>query len=71
MRTIWTFVLRVLVDSEEPGALRGSVRCVSDDGEYTFSNATVLLELLHHLVTAPLALPPSETDENQAPEQRA
>ena len=46
MRTIQTFVLRLLVNTEEPQALRGAVRCVSDNEERTFADAQSLLALL-------------------------
>ncbi len=52
MRTIQTFVLRLLVDTEDPRALRGAVRCVSDDEEQTFADAQSLLALLRGMCQA-------------------
>ncbi len=52
MRTIQTFVLRLLADTEEPQALRGAVRCVSNDEEQTFADAQSLLALLHGMCQA-------------------
>jgi len=53
MRTIRTFILRLLVDTEEPQALRGAVRSVPNDDECSFADGQSLLALLHRLkVTA-------------------
>lgn len=54
MRTIETFVLRLLVDADEPDTLRGSLRSISGTGEYSFADAPALTELLRRL-TAQLA----------------
>jgi len=52
MRTIQTFVLRLLADTEEPQMLRGAVRCVSANEEQTFADAQSLLALLHGMCQA-------------------
>jgi hypothetical protein len=49
MRTIRTFVLRLLVDTNEPQALRGTVRSVADDEERSFTDGPSLLVLLRRL----------------------
>ncbi len=49
MRTIRTFVLRLMADTEEPEQLRGSVRSVSNDAEYPFTDAQALLTVLVEL----------------------
>lgn len=47
MREIRTFILRLLVDSGEPRALRGKLRAVADDDEKSFVDEQSLLLLLH------------------------
>ncbi len=54
MRTIQTLVLRLLVDTEEPNTLRGSLSPISNEAEYSFASARELLDLLQQLGT-PLA----------------
>lgn len=49
MREIQTFVLRLIVDIEEPGTLRGSLSSVAQGDEYTFSDGAALLRLLEQL----------------------
>ena len=63
MRTIQTFILRLLADTEESQVLRGAVRCVSDDKEQTFTDAQSLLALLHGMcqAAAPDAVEQSST----------
>lgn len=52
MRTIRTFVLRLLIDTDEPHtAVRGVLRAVADGSEYPFADAQTLLGLLQDLST--------------------
>jgi len=53
MRTIQTFVLRLLVDGDEPHQLRGSLRSVATDEEDAFADAQDLVNLLRELVMQP------------------
>ncbi len=53
MRTIRVFVLRLLTDAGEPGSLRGSLRSVSNDAEYSFTDAQTLLRALTELSSGP------------------
>jgi hypothetical protein len=46
MRTIQTYILRLLVDMEEPRALRGTIRAVARDEEEAFADGQALLDLL-------------------------
>ncbi len=46
MRTTLTLILRLLVDSNEPEALRGAIQAVSSKKEHTFNNGQSLLEWL-------------------------
>jgi hypothetical protein len=46
MRTIRTFVIRLLVDTDEPSELRGTVRCIAGTEERPFADAASLLALL-------------------------
>jgi hypothetical protein len=52
MRTIHTFILRLLVDSADPEALRGALQVASQNQEpRPFSSETALLGLLKRLVS--------------------
>lgn len=56
MREIHTFVLRLLVDTDEPQTLRGVLRAVADDEEHPFTDEQALLALLYgmgHATGAP------------------
>lgn len=63
MRTIQTFVLRLLLDTEEPNTLRGSLRLISNEAEYPFANARELLQLLQQLATPSTETRPAECDD--------
>lgn len=49
MRTIHTFVLRLLTDSADPQTLRGTIHAVASGEEQTFANGPALLALLAQL----------------------
>lgn len=53
MRTIQTFVLTLLVDSEETGVLRGSLHSIANEAEYPFVDAPSLLQVLEDLTVRP------------------
>jgi hypothetical protein len=46
MRTTIVYILRLLVDETEPGALRGILRQVDSGCEHTFTSEEGLLHLL-------------------------
>lgn len=52
MRTTRTFILRLLVDSEDPTALRGALQAVGELQARVFTGPAKLLELLQHLIAA-------------------
>lgn len=52
MRTIQTFVLRLLTTSEEPQTLRGTIHAVSSGEEQPFTDGPALLALLRRMVNA-------------------
>ena len=52
MRTTRTFVLRILVDTEDPSPLRGTVRSIADDEEQTFADERALREILREMCRA-------------------
>lgn len=56
MRTTRTFILRLLLDSDDPTALRGALCSVDTSEERTFADAGRLLALLTAETTA-TALP--------------
>lgn len=60
MRTIHTFVLRLLVDSDDPRALRGAIHAVASDEELTFADEAALLARLRQLAAAMEAGPPQD-----------
>ena len=47
MRTTIVYILRLLVDETEPGALRGILRDVSSGEERAFTSEQGLLDWLH------------------------
>lgn len=55
MRTARTFILRLLLDSDDPTALRGALRAVDAAEEHTFADAGRLLALLRAEATATAA----------------
>ncbi len=69
MRTIQTFVLRLLVDEDEPNTLRGSLRSVATDEENVFSDAQVLLRLLRQAIALPAETRRAERAQKVATEQ--
>jgi hypothetical protein len=64
MRTIYTFILRLLVDSADPEALRGALQIASENQEpQPFIGETALLGLLKRLIT--LDGQPDSTNQEQ------
>ena len=65
MRAIRTLILRLLVDSDQPQAVRGVVQAVADDEQHYFTDEQGLLALLQRLSRA-VSVPPDgcESDEN-------
>ena len=57
MRTIQSFLLRLLVDTDQPEALHGVLRCVSDDTDQPFADEATLVDLLRRRVNR--SAPPS------------
>ena len=65
MRTIYTFILRLLVDSSDPEVLRGALQVASQNQEpQPFSSETALLGLLKRLVS-PDGQPDSTNQDQQ------
>ncbi len=56
MRTVQTFVLRLIVNASEPGALRGVIRYVAIGEEWLFASRQELLRLLGEIAHPPAAL---------------
>ena len=52
MRTTQAFVLRLLVDSDEPQALRGTLHIGASGEEAPFTDASALLGLLRRMTSA-------------------
>jgi len=46
MRTMQTYILRLLVDTETPHVVRGMIRAVEGDAEHAFGDGLALLALL-------------------------
>jgi hypothetical protein len=49
LRSIQTFILRLLLDTEDPHTLRGALRSVADDEDQPFASGESLVDLLHQL----------------------
>jgi len=54
MRTIQTFILRLLVDSSEPETLRGDLRAIPEGEAQPFPDEQALLALLRQIGLAKL-----------------
>ena len=57
MRTIKPIILRLLVDRDQPQALRGMLNAVSDNQLHHFTDEQSLLALLQNIISAPGELP--------------
>lgn len=51
MRTIQTFILRLLIDPDEPEVLRGALQPVPEGDSQPFVGEQELLTILHHLIS--------------------
>ena len=49
MRTINTIILRLLVDTDQPQALRGTLNAVVDGNLYSFADEKSLIKLLYRI----------------------
>ena len=67
MRTVQTFILRLLVDPAEPGPVRGAVERVSEGKSYPFVGEEQLLTLLRRAAQATGGTPagPEPADSGQ------
>jgi len=52
VRTIQTFIVRLVVESDEPEAVRGVVRSITSDEEHTFTDGQTLLAWLRQMSRA-------------------
>lgn len=68
MRKIHIFILRLVTTTDEPQRLRGAVRALNDDREYTFVNDQSLLDLLHQM--CPTSEPCLLQDQRETTEER-
>lgn len=50
MRTRYTFILRIFMDTQEPAALRGTLQLVSQDRAVSFADERMLLDLLQQML---------------------
>ncbi len=51
MRLTRSFLLRLLIDPDCPGVLRGTLHVVADTQDYAFADERALLDLLHRQIT--------------------
>lgn len=51
MRATVTFVLYLLVDTDEPNQLRGTLHSVMNDADYPFTDPQMLFDLLRQLTS--------------------
>ncbi|MBN1485800.1 MAG: hypothetical protein JXA37_13885 [Chloroflexia bacterium] len=50
MRTVQSFILRLLIDDKEPGSLRGALREISTEDEHPFTDQGEFLNLIHQMI---------------------
>ncbi|MCX8006111.1 MAG: hypothetical protein N2688_14340 [Burkholderiaceae bacterium] len=69
MRTVQTFILRLLVDPAEPKALRGALQPLPEGEVQFFQDENALLALLrrHAAVLGAIAAQPIEPEEEASP----
>ncbi|MDW8319694.1 MAG: hypothetical protein RMN53_17850 [Anaerolineae bacterium] len=69
MRTVQTFILRLLVDPAEPKALRGALQPLPEGEVQFFQDENTLLDLLrrHTAVLEAIAAQPIEPEEEASP----
>jgi hypothetical protein len=73
LRVVHTFILRLLVDSAEPQALRGELRPVPEGEAQPFTNEQALLALLRRLASPPGEYPMTDEkwiENHSKPERR-
>jgi hypothetical protein len=64
MRTVQTFVLRLLLDSERPGAIIGVLHAALGSEEWAFTDAQTLVAILQRASTGALEeSKPAETSQ--------
>ena len=63
MRAIRTIILRLLIDPEQPHALRGVLHAVEEETKHPFADAPSLLALLEQISTNGIV--PTHDNENQ------
>jgi len=66
VRTIQIFVLRLLVDADQPDRLHGVLRCVSDSAEQSFTDEAMLIAALRYCMnrSVPSSIKTTSTGES-------
>jgi hypothetical protein len=69
VRTTQIFVLRLLVDADQPDLLHGVLRRVADDTEQSFTDEAMLIAALRHWMnrSVPSSITTSSTGETHEP----
>jgi hypothetical protein len=69
VRTIQIFLLRLLIDSDQPDALHGRLHCVSDNTEQSFTDEDMLIAALRHWMnrSVPSSITTTSTGESHEP----
>ena len=70
MRVIRTFILRLLVNSAEPEALRGDLRPLPEGEAQPFPDEQALLALLHRMVIETPRKARGKVDDEQVSERK-
>ena len=65
MRSTRVFILRLLLDSNSPPALRGSISAVSDGDPHPFADGQHLLDLIGEMALSPPDKPMVEKQEKE------
>jgi hypothetical protein len=69
VRTTQIFVLRLLVDADQPDLLHGVLRRVADDTEQSFTDEAMLIAALRHWMnrSVPSSITTTSTGETHEP----
>lgn len=65
MRASLTIILRMLLESDQPQSIRGTLQAVTQDAVMAFSDEEKLLELLHQILRQQTEMQPAEDEPDE------
>jgi len=65
VRASLTIILRMLLESDQPQSLRGTLQAVTQDAVTAFSDEEQLLELLHQILRRHAEMRPAEDEPDE------